>query len=46
MDNFEWAFGYQMRFGLYHVDYKTQKRTLRRGSSFFVELVKEFNALQ
>ncbi len=26
MDNFEWAFGYQERFGLVHVDYQTQKR--------------------
>jgi beta-glucosidase len=26
MDNFEWAFGYQKRFGLVFVDYATQKR--------------------
>ena len=26
LDNFEWAFGYQKRFGLVYVDYKTQKR--------------------
>jgi len=31
-----------MKFGLYHVDYKTQKRTLRRGSMFYIELLKEF----
>ncbi|GAB4007686.1 hypothetical protein GCM10029992_62100 [Glycomyces albus] len=29
MDNFEWAFGYDKRFGLVHVDYATQKRTPR-----------------
>lgn len=27
LDNFEWAFGYDKRFGLVHVDFKTQKRT-------------------
>ena len=27
LDNFEWAFGYDKRFGLVHVDYDTQDRT-------------------
>jgi beta-glucosidase len=27
LDNFEWAEGYEKRFGLVHVDYETQKRT-------------------
>lgn len=27
LDNFEWAEGYDKRFGLVHVDYQTQKRT-------------------
>ena len=29
MDNFEWAYGYNMRFGVIHVDYETQKRTIK-----------------
>ena len=29
MDNFEWAEGYRMRFGIVHVDYETQVRTLK-----------------
>ena len=29
LDNFEWAFGYDKRFGLVHVDYETQKRTMK-----------------
>lgn len=27
LDNYEWSFGYEKRFGLVHVDYETQKRT-------------------
>ena len=27
LDNFEWAFGYEKRFGVVHVDYTTQQRT-------------------
>jgi beta-glucosidase len=40
MDNFEWAFGYERRFGIIHVDYATQKRTLKRSA----QLVREFLA--
>jgi len=46
LDNFEWALGFSMRFGLYHMDYKTQKRTLRQGAQFFVDLVNAFYGQQ
>jgi beta-glucosidase/6-phospho-beta-glucosidase/beta-galactosidase len=39
MDNFEWAKGYEMKFGLYKVDFNTQKRTLREGSKAFIEII-------
>ncbi len=29
LDNFEWAYGYRMRFGVIHVDYATQRRTIK-----------------
>ncbi|KAF6163165.1 hypothetical protein GIB67_025029 [Kingdonia uniflora] len=35
MDNFEWIFGYSMRFGLYHVDYHTMKRTPRLSAIWY-----------
>ncbi|ROP40995.1 GH1 family beta-glucosidase [Saccharothrix texasensis] len=30
LDNFEWAAGYSQRFGIVHVDYDTQVRTVKR----------------
>ena len=27
LDNYEWSFGYEKRFGLVHVDFETLKRT-------------------
>lgn len=41
MDNFEWAHGFEKRFGLYHVDYHNQKRTLREGSRKYPEIIQE-----
>ena len=29
LDNFEWAYGYDKRFGIVHVDYATQERTVK-----------------
>jgi len=39
MDNFEWAEGYKLRFGLYHVDYKTQKRTMKQSGKDYQKIV-------
>ena len=30
LDNYEWAFGYDKRFGIVHVDFETQKRTPKK----------------
>ena len=35
MDNFEWAHGYDKRFGLIHVDYDTQERTLKDSARWY-----------
>ncbi len=39
MDNFEWAEGYSMRFGLIHVDYQTQKRTFKKSAYWYQNLM-------
>jgi len=38
MDNFEWAEGYAMRFGLVHVDYDTQVRTTKESGKWYANL--------
>ncbi|MFE4600670.1 GH1 family beta-glucosidase [Kitasatospora indigofera] len=39
MDNFEWAAGYGPRFGLVHVDYATQRRTLKDSALWYREMI-------
>ncbi|QIB47680.1 GH1 family beta-glucosidase [Streptomyces aureoverticillatus] len=41
MDNFEWAYGYDKRFGLIHVDYATQKRTIKGSGRLYADLIGE-----
>jgi len=38
-DNFEWAEGYRQRFGIIHVDFDTQVRTLRDSAHFYKEVI-------
>ncbi|MGB9723612.1 MAG: GH1 family beta-glucosidase [Chloroflexia bacterium] len=40
LDNFEWAYGYRMRFGLVYVDYETQARTIKDSGRWFAEVVR------
>lgn len=39
LDNLEWAEGWTKRFGLFHVDRVTQKRTAKTSAYFFRELI-------
>jgi hypothetical protein len=38
MDNFEWAYGYERRFGIVHVDYDTMTRTVKDSGHWYRRL--------
>lgn len=38
MDNFEWGFGFTKRFGIVHVDYQSQKRSLKDSANWYGQL--------
>lgn len=40
LDNFEWKKGYDLRFGLVYVDYRTQKRTLKDSAYDYAEIIR------
>jgi beta-glucosidase len=44
LDNFEWAMGYVPRFGIVHVDYTTQVRTLKDSGRYYGRIARA-NAL-
>jgi len=44
LDNFEWASGYSLRFGLVHVDYATQRRTVKASGEYYREIVRSNGA--
>ena len=39
LDNFEWASGYAKRFGIVHVDYASQKRTLKDSALWYQQFL-------
>jgi beta-glucosidase len=39
LDNFEWAYGYAKRFGIIHVDYRTQRRTWKDSAHWYREVI-------
>jgi beta-glucosidase len=44
LDNFEWAYGYDKRFGLVRVDYTTQERTIKASGRAYSDLVAKHRA--
>jgi beta-glucosidase len=39
MDNFEWAEGYKMRFGLHAIDFENQQRELRQSGKIYQMII-------
>ena len=39
LDNYEWSLGYTRRFGLVHVDFETQRRTLKDSAEWYGRLI-------
>jgi beta-glucosidase len=39
MDNFEWIYGFEKRFGLYRVDFNTLRRTPKLSVSFYRDVI-------
>ena len=40
MDNFEWSYGYDRRFGIVRIDYDTLERTVKDSGHWYAELVR------
>ena len=45
LDNFEWASGYEKRFGIVHVDYPSQRRTPKGSALWYAEFLRRQKAL-
>ncbi|MFW9895278.1 MAG: GH1 family beta-glucosidase [Candidatus Thorarchaeota archaeon] len=39
LDNFEWMFGYSLRFGLFRVDFETQERIWKKSAQWYQDVI-------
>ena len=46
LDNFEWAEGYQKRFGIVYVDYDTQRRIVKNSGYWYADLIAKYREAQ
>lgn len=44
MDNFEWARGYDKRFGIIHIDFETQERRLKNSALWYKKLISSYHS--
>ncbi|CAD6344169.1 unnamed protein product [Miscanthus lutarioriparius] len=46
MDNFEWLSGYTTKYGLYHVDFKSLKRTPKLSAKWYSKFIKGYEQIE
>ncbi len=46
LDNFEWAYGYDKRFGIIRVDYETQKRIPKQSALWYRDTIRRVRRVQ
>lgn len=46
LDNFEWAYGYDKRFGLVYVDYETQARMIKDSARWYQDMIHRNRSLR
>ena len=39
LDNFEWGYGYSRKFGIVHVDFETQERSLKDSALWYRDMI-------
>ncbi|MFM7016601.1 MAG: GH1 family beta-glucosidase [Bacteroidota bacterium] len=46
LDNFEWSEGYAPRFGIVHVNYKNQKRTIKNSGYWYRDFIQQYKEVE
>jgi beta-glucosidase len=44
LDNFEWSLGFSKRFGIVHVNFRTQARTPKESARFYAQVIADNGA--
>jgi beta-glucosidase len=45
LDNFEWTYGYEKRFGIVRVNFSSQKRTIKLSGEYYRDVIRKKKVL-